>query len=114
MGWSIQEIARYFFDLLLLVKRNNKNADIPYFLIWIRYSLFIVLYPIGISGEVFTVWNAGYDFNNYSLIGIPISFLLYPMFAFYFICLIYLYIYLFKVRNNTLKKIGVKKIDKDE
>ena len=114
LGWSILEIVRYFFDLLLLVKRNNKSVDIPYFLIWLRYSLFIALYPIGISGEVITIWNARYDFNNYSLIGIPASFLIYPVFTFYFICLIYLYIYLFKVRNNTLKKIGVKKNDKAE
>ena len=69
------------------------------------------MYPIGVSGEVITVWNAGNDFNNYSLIGIPISFLLYPVFTFYFICLKYLYIYLFKVRRNNLKKIGVKKIE---
>jgi len=114
VGWSVLEIVRYFFDLLLLVKRNNKNFDIPYFLIWLRYSLFIILYPIGVSGEVITVWNARYDFNNYSLIGIPISFLLYPLFILYFICLIYLYIYLFKVRSITLKKIGVKKNDKTE
>ena len=114
VGWSTLEIVRYFFDLLLLFKRNNKTFDIPYFLIWLRYSLFIVMYPIGVSGEVITVWNAGNDFNNNSLVGIPISFLLYPVFTFYFICLIYLYIYLFKVRNNNLKKIGVKNIDKIE
>ena len=55
LGWSTLEIVRYFFDLLLLVKRNNKNFDISYFLIWLRYSLFIALYPIGVSDEVITI-----------------------------------------------------------
>ena len=112
-GWSIIEIIRHFFDLLILFKVNNK-FEIPYFLIWIRYSLFIALYPIGVSGEIISVWNARYDLNNYNLICIPISFFLYPLFVLYFICLVFLYIYLYKVRNNTLKKFRIKKIDKNK
>lgn len=113
-GWSIIEIIRHFFDLTVLFRGINKNFEIPYILKWLRYSLFIALYPIGIYGEIITVWNARYDFNNYNLLFIPLSFILFPLFALYFICLVLLYVYLFKVRNNALKKLGIKKSDKTD
>ena len=30
----------------------------PVALTWLRYSLFYILYPIGITGELFIVWEA--------------------------------------------------------
>ncbi|XP_035738474.1 very-long-chain (3R)-3-hydroxyacyl-CoA dehydratase PASTICCINO 2A-like [Vespa mandarinia] len=46
ISWSIAEITRYSYYFMNLI------GYIPYFLMWLRYSLFVVLYPIGISGEV--------------------------------------------------------------
>ncbi|XP_046560990.1 very-long-chain (3R)-3-hydroxyacyl-CoA dehydratase 2-like [Haliotis rubra] len=51
-AWSITEIIRYgyyFFSLL---------GQVPYFLVWCRYTFFIVLYPIGVTGELMTIWTA--------------------------------------------------------
>ena len=53
ISWSIAEIPRY---LYYTVAQIMPTSDIPYPLFWIRYSLFIVLYPSGISGECLQVW----------------------------------------------------------
>lgn len=46
LAWSITEIIRYGYYTLNLV-----NA-VPYFLIYLRYTTFIALYPIGVTGEL--------------------------------------------------------------
>lgn len=51
-AWSITEIIRYSFYAL-----NLFNA-VPYFLIWCRYTFFIILYPIGVTGELLCIWAA--------------------------------------------------------
>ncbi|KAE8746572.1 hypothetical protein FOCC_FOCC006686 [Frankliniella occidentalis] len=51
-AWTITEIIRYSFYAL-----NLFNA-VPYFLIWCRYTFFIALYPIGITGELLCIWAA--------------------------------------------------------
>eukprot|EP01133_Synstelium_polycarpum_P001407 gene1407-1623_t len=48
-SWSITEVIRYLFYTLSLVE------SVPYILGWLRYTLFIVLYPSGVSGEVGTI-----------------------------------------------------------
>lgn len=50
--WSIAEITRYAYYAL------NLLGMVPYFMTWIRYSFFIVLYPVGVSGELICIWNA--------------------------------------------------------
>lgn len=52
IAWSITEVVRYSFYALSLIKRP------PYFLQWARYSFFIVLYPMGVIGEMITVFSA--------------------------------------------------------
>lgn len=51
-AWSVTEIIRYSFYALNLI------GAVPYFLIWCRYTFFIVLYPIGITGELLCIWSA--------------------------------------------------------
>lgn len=51
-SWAAVEVPRYFFYLVALV------ANPPYWLTWLRYSLFIVLYPSGITGEIGCLWNS--------------------------------------------------------
>jgi len=48
-SWAITEVVRYSFYTLYLFQA------VPYLLSWLRYSLFIVLYPSGVSGEVGTI-----------------------------------------------------------
>lgn len=45
-SWSLVEVPRYLFYAVNLV------MEIPYPLLWLRYSLFAVLYPTGITGEL--------------------------------------------------------------
>ncbi|XP_026676791.1 very-long-chain (3R)-3-hydroxyacyl-CoA dehydratase 2 [Diaphorina citri] len=52
LAWTITEIIRYLFYALNLI-----NA-VPDILVWCRYTFFIALYPIGITGELLCIWWA--------------------------------------------------------
>lgn len=54
-SWSLVEVPRYLFYVWGLV---TNNAPAPFPLFWLRYSLFAVLYPTGITGEILQIWNA--------------------------------------------------------
>eukprot|EP00274_Cyanoptyche_gloeocystis_P003290 CAMPEP_0196660254 /NCGR_PEP_ID=MMETSP1086-20130531/38842_1 /TAXON_ID=77921 /ORGANISM="Cyanoptyche gloeocystis , Strain SAG4.97" /LENGTH=202 /DNA_ID=CAMNT_0041994577 /DNA_START=140 /DNA_END=748 /DNA_ORIENTATION=+ len=49
ISWSLVEVPRYLFYACNLLNM------VGYPLLWLRYSLFAVLYPTGISGEVGTI-----------------------------------------------------------
>jgi len=46
LSWGVTEVVRYLFYFFSLI------GDVPYPLFWLRYSLFMALYPTGISGEI--------------------------------------------------------------
>lgn len=46
LAWSITEIIRYSYYTLNIIN------SVPYILIWLRYTTFIILYPIGVTGEL--------------------------------------------------------------
>lgn len=48
IAWSITEVIRYLYYVMYLV------GWVPYALLWCRYTFFIVLYPMGVSGEILT------------------------------------------------------------
>ncbi|KAK7092168.1 very-long-chain (3R)-3-hydroxyacyl-CoA dehydratase 2-like [Littorina saxatilis] len=52
VAWTITEIIRYSFYFFSLL------GQVPYFLKWCRYTFFIILYPIGVTGEVMTIYLA--------------------------------------------------------
>lgn len=52
LSWSLVEVFRYSYYAVDLV------GPVPYPLLWIRYSLFFVLYPTGITGELWTIFNS--------------------------------------------------------
>jgi very-long-chain (3R)-3-hydroxyacyl-CoA dehydratase len=52
VAWSITEVIRYSFYALGLIK------SVPFILTWMRYTFFIILYPMGASGEVLTMLAA--------------------------------------------------------
>ena len=53
ISWSITEIIRYsFFGL------KEAFGSAPSWLLWLRYSTFLILYPTGISSEVGLIYNA--------------------------------------------------------
>lgn len=49
-AWSLSEVTRYPFYV-------NQLLDSPSFMaLWARYSFFIVLYPMGVLGEMQSIW----------------------------------------------------------
>ncbi|CAI4221520.1 unnamed protein product [Auanema sp. JU1783] len=52
IAWSITEVIRYSFYAL------NLFDAVPHFLIFLRYTTFIVLYPMGVTGELLTLFGA--------------------------------------------------------
>ena len=110
-AWSMVEIVRYTYYIMNLLQKDFFKFNIPYILIWCRYSFFVVLYPIGVSGEMITVWNAKKDFNKYILYQtdkytFTAADLIYPIWIFYIPALIYLYGYLFKQRKKVLNRLN--------
>jgi very-long-chain (3R)-3-hydroxyacyl-CoA dehydratase len=57
-SWSLVEVPRYLFYAL-----NIFNA-VPYPLLWLRYSLFAVLYPTGITGELGCMYHSIFDLKG--------------------------------------------------
>ncbi|XP_041100316.1 very-long-chain (3R)-3-hydroxyacyl-CoA dehydratase 1-like isoform X1 [Polyodon spathula] len=52
VAWTVTEITRYSFYTFSLLNH------LPYFIKWARYNLFIVLYPVGVAGELLTIYAA--------------------------------------------------------
>ncbi|XP_069504447.1 very-long-chain (3R)-3-hydroxyacyl-CoA dehydratase 1 isoform X2 [Ambystoma mexicanum] len=50
--WTVTEITRYSFYTFNLLNH------LPYFIKWARYNFFIVLYPVGVLGELLTIYAA--------------------------------------------------------
>ncbi|CCH60099.1 hypothetical protein TBLA_0C02950 [Henningerozyma blattae CBS 6284] len=53
-AWSITEIVRYLFYFFSLTSENG----VPKILIFLRYNLFLVLYPVGVASELFIIYSA--------------------------------------------------------
>ncbi|WAR17190.1 HACD2-like protein [Mya arenaria] len=49
-AWTLTEMIRYSFYMFSLI------GEVPFVIQWCRYTFFIVLYPIGVTGELLSVW----------------------------------------------------------
>ena len=100
MAWSVTEVVRFIFYSLKLVEMGSPQNMFAYVMSKLRYTLFIVLYPIGVSGELiccyktweylqtlpederpFTItlpntWNFGFNYSGFIMIGVPIIYAL--------------------------------------
>ncbi|MCJ1442981.1 MAG: hypothetical protein MMC23_003478 [Stictis urceolatum] len=54
IAWSVTEVVRYAFFV------QNLRGTVPPALVWLRYNLFYVLYPVGISSECVMMWKASW------------------------------------------------------
>ena len=52
LAWTLTEIVRYAFYALSVI--DLKVGVVT----WLRYSLFIVLYPLGVSSELLVLYSA--------------------------------------------------------
>ncbi|KAL4892120.1 tyrosine phosphatase-like protein [Aspergillus ambiguus] len=93
-AWSIADVVRYSYFVVLLA-----GSPVPSFLRWLRYSLFAVLYPIGIGSEWWLMFRAASVTDRSSVAGI-----------FYFCLGLYapgavmMYSYMIKQRRKTLAR----------
>lgn len=60
LSWSLVEVPRYAFYVMALIT-GDATKKTPYWLFWLRYSLFAVLYPTGITGELTVFFKAATD-----------------------------------------------------
>jgi hypothetical protein len=58
LSWCLVEVVRYIFYGLKALK-----IDVPKPFMWLRYSLFIVLYPSGILGEILQILQSCNDLS---------------------------------------------------
>ncbi|CAI9721039.1 Hypothetical predicted protein [Octopus vulgaris] len=52
VAWVITEIIRYTYYFCMLL------SMVPYYLMWARYSLFVGLYPLGVTGELLCMFRS--------------------------------------------------------
>lgn len=57
LSWAFVEVPRYLFYISAILT-GDATKGTPYPLFWLRYSLFAVLYPTGISGELSVFLNS--------------------------------------------------------
>jgi len=60
LSWSLVEVPRYAFYMSAIIT-GDATKKTPFPLFWLRYSLFAVLYPTGIFGELTVFFNAASD-----------------------------------------------------
>lgn len=77
-AWSVTEIIRYAYYLMLLLKKELK------WLTFCRYTFFIVLYPIGVTGELLILWSwatqGGFGFYQWEIWFMGVVAVLYILF----------------------------------
>ena len=103
-AWCPTECIRYSFYLVKELrsgKDTKKESVVPGWLLWIRYSGFIVLYPMGFTGELFVLYTSLEEVKNHPTLNfvqwiIYGEFLVYPYGAFV------LFTYMLKQRRKTL------------
>ncbi|KAJ8020322.1 Very-long-chain (3R)-3-hydroxyacyl-CoA dehydratase 2 [Holothuria leucospilota] len=86
--WTITEIIRYAFYTFGLLNQ------LPYILTWLRYTLFIVLYPCGVIGELWTTYNALPHVQRTGLYSVSLPNDYNISFDFYKILIIWMFLYI--------------------
>ena len=61
---------------------------VPYVSLWLRYTAFIVLYPLGISSELALVWLALPHIKSSGLLSYPMPNALNISFDYYSVCIL--------------------------
>ncbi|EGG24287.1 hypothetical protein DFA_06437 [Cavenderia fasciculata] len=112
-AWGITEVVRYLFYALSLYDA------VPYILGWLRYTLFIILYPSGVTGETGTIiaslpyvketglWSI--TMPNALNVSFNLYYTLIGSLAFYVIGLPWLYTYMLGQRKRFIQSGGVTK-----
>lgn len=111
-AWSIAEIIRYAFYTF------NLLGEVPHSIIWCRYTLFIILYPVGVTGELLSQFLALPLINNHKInflempnrlnLGIDFSLIVILTMISYIPIFPQLYLHMFKQRKKALAEVKEK------
>ncbi|KAG2412367.1 hypothetical protein HFD88_009924 [Aspergillus terreus] len=93
-AWSVADVVRYSYFVVLLA-----GGSMPALLKWLRYSLFAVLYPIGIGSEWWLMYRAARVTESPVVAGV-----FYFCLALYAPGAVMMYSYMIKQRRKTLSK----------
>jgi len=114
-AWSITEIIRYSYYAFNLLNLS------PQIIIWLRYTTFIILYPIGVTGELLCLYGAQKEFGETGKWSMELPNSLNNAFsaqyALIFVMLLYiplfpqLYLHMFAQRKKVLGGPGCKKAE---
>ena len=116
LAWTLVELVRYLYLALKVVKFE------PFFLLWLRYSLFYALYPLGVYGEMKVLYDAlpGIEKASLHVVNLPNAWNASFNFAFYIkIFLIFAYIpglanqYLYMI-NQRRRALGISRDPKKD
>jgi len=58
LSWTLSEIPRYLFYICSLLQSSTYISTIPWIVFYLRYSLFLFFYPLGITCEVYIYYHA--------------------------------------------------------
>ncbi|CAM9684996.1 very-long-chain (3R)-3-hydroxyacyl-CoA dehydratase 1-like [Lampetra fluviatilis] len=87
-AWTLTEIVRYSFYTFSLLKY------LPRAIKWARYTLFIVLYPLGVTGELLTIYHALPHVYRSKLFAYPLPNALNISFDYYYFLIIVMISYM--------------------
>mmetsp|Transcript_10531 Transcript_10531/g.15713 ORF Transcript_10531/g.15713 Transcript_10531/m.15713 type:complete len:228 (-) Transcript_10531:197-880(-) len=104
-AWALSELIRYPFYAATLWT-GTFGGKCPVVLKWLRYSGFVLLYPIGFLGEAASLWVGAPVIASEGLYTpFDFRFILYPYMALaYIVVAPGLYFYMFKQRAKQMKK----------
>ena len=102
LSWCFIEVVRYSFYAWNIVVDGNVQK-VPYTLFWLRYNLFQILYPTGITGELVQMYVA----MPYILKTNPVGFrLALAHYGLYTIFSPFVMFNMFNMRNRATKKLN--------
>lgn len=87
VAWSVTEVVRYSFYAAALVDA------VPYILLWLRYSLFYILYPMGAGSEWVLVFLSLPTIKETRPLSVDMPNSLNVAFDYYSFCIVILFIY---------------------
>tara|TARA_Y100001970_G_scaffold273906_1_gene372800 strand:+ start:231 stop:797 length:567 start_codon:yes stop_codon:yes gene_type:complete len=90
-SWSLIEVVRYLYYFLKI--KSEEEREIPYILVWLRYRLFFVLYPLGFAGEVACLYKTNIVEGGWTLLFIP-----------YFLGLLFMMKHMHELGKKKLKR----------
>ncbi|CAH2099944.1 unnamed protein product [Euphydryas editha] len=88
LAWSITEIIRYAYYAF-----NLLNV-VPQLLLFLRYSTFLVLYPLGITGELLCMYHSLDEIHEKQLYTISMPNKWNFIFNYYYILIFYMFLYI--------------------